>query len=151
MLVLSTIPQRNPTYVLNIHFPAVKYIQQKGVCSNFSIFIVAPSPSPPPHPNWKMQLMVWIRDSSVQRDKRNEAHSGSRNSVQTALLHQQLVAQGLIDPRSRERACNSAYARRDGEVLVDNHPFLCPNPLKNGPKPLAKLYNSPKNSRVLTA
>ena len=23
----------------------------------------------------------------------------------------------------------------------------CPNPLKNGPKPLAKLYSSPKNSR----
>ena len=26
--------------------------------------------------------------------------------------------QGLIDPRSGERACNSAYACRDGEVLV---------------------------------
>ena len=27
----------------------------------------------------------------------------------------------------------------------------CPNPLKNGPKPLAKLYISPKNSRAPTA
>ena len=48
--------------------------------------------------------------------------------------------QGLIDPRSGERACNSAYACRDGEVLVVTKnrtlPFskACPNPLKNGPK-----------------
>ena len=27
----------------------------------------------------------------------------------------------------------------------------CPNPLKNGLKPLAKLYNSPKNSGIPTA
>ena len=62
--------------------------------------------------------------------------------------------QGLIDPRSGERACNSAYACRDGKVLVVTKnrtpPFskACPTPLKNGPKPLAKLYNSPKNSRA---
>ena len=29
-----------------------------------------------------------------------------------------------------------------------NFSKACPNPLKNGPKPLAKLYSSPKNSRV---
>ena len=51
-----------------------------------------------------------------------------------------LYRQGLIDPRSGERACNSAYACRDGEVLVVTKnrtlPFskACPNPLKNGPK-----------------
>ena len=48
--------------------------------------------------------------------------------------------QGLIDPQSGERACNSAYACRDGDVLVVTKnrtlPFskACPNPLKNGPK-----------------
>ena len=48
--------------------------------------------------------------------------------------------QGLIDPRSGERACNFAYACRDGEVLVVTQngtlPFskACPNPLKNEPK-----------------
>ena len=58
-----------------------------------------------------------------------------------------LVYQGLIDPRS---ACNSAYACRDGKVLVVSSLSLKPaqTPLKNGPKPLAKLYNSPKNSRA---
>ena len=56
-----------------------------------------------------------------------------------------------INPRSGERPCDSAYACRDGEVLVVTKnktlPFsrACPNPVKNGPKPLAKLYNSPKN------
>ena len=45
--------------------------------------------------------------------------------------------QGLIDPRSGERACNYAYACRAGEVLVVTKnrtlPFskACPNPLKN--------------------
>ena len=29
-----------------------------------------------------------------------------------------LLHQGLIDPRSGERACNSAYACRDGKMLV---------------------------------
>ena len=29
-----------------------------------------------------------------------------------------MVYQGLIDPRSGERACNSAYACRDGKMLV---------------------------------
>ena len=44
---------------------------------------------------------------------------------------------------------------RDGKMLVVTKnrtlPFskACPNPLKNGPKPLTKLYNSPKNSRAL--
>ena len=70
--------------------------------------------------------------------------------VRTAALSKS----GLIDPRSGERACNSC---RDGEVLVVTNnrtlPFskACPNPLKNWPKPLAKLYNSPKNSRAQPA
>ena len=44
---------------------------------------------------------------------------------------------GLIDPRSGERAYNSAYACRDGKVLVVTKnrtlPFskACPNPPKN--------------------
>ena len=48
--------------------------------------------------------------------------------------------QGLIDPRSGKRACNSAYACRAGEVLVVTKyrtlPFskVCPNPLKNWAK-----------------
>ena len=47
------------------------------------------------------------------------------------------VHQGLIDPRSGERACNSAYACRDGKVLVVTKnrtlPFskACPNPPQN--------------------
>ena len=51
--------------------------------------------------------------------------------------------QGLIDPQSGERACNSAYACRDGKVLVVTKnrtlPFskTCPNP----PQKWAKTFS----------
>ena len=57
----------------------------------------------------------------------------------SALCSYSIVARAYR-PAKRERACNSAYACRDGKVLVVTKnrtlPFskACPNPLKNGPK-----------------
>ena len=75
--------------------------------------------------------------------------------IKCVLLHTSRCFQGLMDPRSGERACNYAYACRDGEMLVvtknRTFPFskACPNPPQKGPKPLAKLYNLPTNLRTL--
>ena len=51
-------------------------------------------------------------------------------------------------PQSGGRACNSAYACRDGEVLVVVTKIEPQTPSKMGAK---TLYNSSKNSRVPTA
>ena len=54
--------------------------------------------------------------------------------------------QGLIDPPSgRGHATpHMPVERAKCWWLLKIEPSLCPNALKNGPKPLAKLYNSPR-------
>ena len=72
------------------------------------------------------RIILWeLSDVNVYLEYHNDTASspllkGARYSYRS------VVYQGLIDPRSGERACNSAYACRDGEVLAvtKNRPSL---------------------------
>ena len=61
--------------------------------------------------------------------------------------HYTIEARAYRPAGGGERACNSHRACTEGEMLAVTKnrtlPFskACPNPLKNGPKSLAKLYN----------
>ena len=79
-----------------------------------------------------------------------KCHHGSSNTSSLLVKSERDPSnQGLIDPRSGERACNSACAYRDDEVLVVTKNRTLQS-LPNPPQKWAKLYNSPKNSRAPT-
>ena len=116
----------------------------------------------------------WVPGGSVGRDQLamaakvrrhwfNPCRLGSRGHLgadfslllYTDLIKKRKPSRHITDEGELIR--NSHRACTEGKMLAVTKnrtlPFskACPNPLKNGLKPLAKLYNSPKNTRAPTA